>query len=228
MITSSVTSATATNAGATATNAGNTGSALSGLSENYTMFLKLLTSQMTNQDPLKPMESTEFTQQLVQFSSVEQSIQQNSNLKKMLALLQGQNLSTLTSYLGKEITIDTPTASLGSQGISWNYNLGADASQLNLQVQDSSGRTIFEQTGPKEKGEHSFQWDGTDTHGRKLSSGDYTLVLKATASNGSTIQSKVSIRGVADSVNTVDGIEYLEINGINVDPSGITSVKNVS
>jgi len=100
------------NAGANGTN--NSGSPLAGLSKDYTMFLKLLTTQMQHQDPLDPMDTSEYTQQLVQYSQVEQSIQQTGALKDILSQLGAQQMSQASSFIGREARFDSAVAGLGT------------------------------------------------------------------------------------------------------------------
>jgi flagellar basal-body rod modification protein FlgD len=88
---------------------------------DFNMFLKLLTTQMQNQDPLSPMDSTQYTQQLVQYSQVEQSVQQSGTLKDILARLSTQDLSQASGFIGRDAVFNSAVSGLGTAPASWNY-----------------------------------------------------------------------------------------------------------
>src|SRR5580765_3577825 len=117
------------------------------LSGNFETFLTLLTTQLKNQDPLSPMDSNQFTQQLVQFSQVEQQINSNKNLESLIALTKSQSATSAVSYLGKTLTITDGTAALQNGSANWTYSLPNDAAITKLVVTDSRGRGIYATTG---------------------------------------------------------------------------------
>src|SRR3954466_8260244 len=117
-----VTSATSATAGSAAA------SAQKQLAGNFDTFLTLLTTQLKNQDPTSPMDSNQFTQQLVEFSQVEQQIDANTNLKTLISQGTSQAGTFATSYLGKRVSVTNGQASLSSGAASWTYDLGATAS----------------------------------------------------------------------------------------------------
>src|ERR1700749_4009105 len=109
---------------AASSGSGNTPNAMAQLSNNFDPFLQLLTTQLKNQDPTSPMDSNQFTQQLVEFSQVEQQINTNDNLKTLISQGQSAGSAMATNYLGKKVTITTGQAPLVSGSATWNYNLG--------------------------------------------------------------------------------------------------------
>src|SRR4249919_2257764 len=123
------------------------GAAQKTLSGNFDTFLTLLTTQLKNQDPLSPMDSNQFTQQLVQFSQVEQQINSNKNLESLIALTKSQSATNAVSYLGKTLTITDGTAALQNGAANWNYSLPNDAAITKLLITDSRGRPVFATTG---------------------------------------------------------------------------------
>src|SRR6201996_1325219 len=126
-----------------ATNANGTqssGDGLGQLSSNFSTFLTLLTTQLKNQDPTSPMDSNQFTQQLVQFSQVEQQIDTNTNLKSLIAQGTSQAASYATSYLGKNVSVTNGNASLAAGSANWSYTLGATAASSTLTVTNSAGK----------------------------------------------------------------------------------------
>src|SRR5512147_769924 len=141
MTVSSVTDPTIVNTTAT-----DSASAQQSLADNFNTFLTLLTSQLQNQDPLSPMDSTQFTQQLVQFSGVEQQIRTNENLEGLAAQYQAASAGAALSYLGKDAIIEGDDTYLAGGQANWAYKLGETASDLTINVKDSSGRTIYSTT----------------------------------------------------------------------------------
>src|SRR5579872_5472022 len=128
----------------TATAAG--GDAMQQLSGNFQTFLTLLTTQLKNQDPTSPMDSNQFTQQLVEYSQVEQQINTNTNLQTLIS--QGtSNASAMTvGYLGKNVSITNGNASLSNGTANWTYNLGTASASTTLSVTNSAGMVVY--TGP--------------------------------------------------------------------------------
>src|ERR1700749_3681363 len=118
-------------------------SALNQLSGNFSTFLTLLTTQLKNQDPTAPMDSNQFTQQLVEYSQVEQQIDTNTNLQTLISQGTSQNASYATSYLGKTVTVPGGQGSLSNGEADWTYNLGAAASSTQLPITNASGRTVW-------------------------------------------------------------------------------------
>src|ERR1051325_7941831 len=102
------------------------------LSSNFSTFLQLLTTQLKNQDPTSPMDSSQFTQQLVQFSQVEQQIDTNTNLKTLVSQAQSTGAMMGSSYLGHTVTVTGGVASLNDGSAQWTYNLGSGAASTQM------------------------------------------------------------------------------------------------
>ena len=149
-----------------ATETAQTNGARTRLSDNYDTFLILLTAQLQNQDPLAPMDSTQFTQQLVQFSQVEQQIRTNEQLEGLVTQYQAASAGAALSYLGRDAIIEANDTYLAGGAANWAYRLPRTAEDVTIRVRDLDGRTIFTSTGPATQGEHLFTWDGDDRRGR--------------------------------------------------------------
>jgi flagellar basal-body rod modification protein FlgD len=213
--------------GVTGTGAGagtGTNPAVQQLTGNFDTFLQLLTTQLQNQDPLNPMDSNQFTQQLVEFSQVEQQINTNTNLQNLISLSEANAGSTAVSYLGKSITIDTGNAALVNGAATWNYTLGADSASTTLTVTNSSGQVVYTGAGETSSGSNAFNWDGQDNNGNQLPDGTYTLSVSATGSDGSAIQSSVSSTGVVSEIAFQNGVPVLMIGTMAVQLSQVASV----
>ena len=216
-----VTAATSTTAAA-ATSAAS--SAQQQLSSNFDTFLTLLTTQLQNQDPLSPMDSSQFTQQLVQFSQVEQQIDSNKNLESLIALTKSQGAASAVSYLGKTITVTDGTAALQNGSAQWAYALPGDATSVKLVVTDAQGHAVYVGTGETASGLHAFNWNGTSNSGDTLPSGTYKLSVTAQAADGTTLQSTVASQGAVSEVDLSGTEPMLMIGPLGVPLSKATLI----
>ncbi len=196
------------------------------LTGNFDTFLQLLTTQLQNQDPLSPMDSSQFTQQLVQFSQVEQQINTNANLQNLITLTEGNAGSAAVGYLGKDVTITNGNAALINGTTSWNYTLGGASASTALTVTNSSGQVVYTGAGSTTAGSNTFDWNGQDANGNQLPDGTYTLAVTATDSNGSPVQSSVSSTGMVSEVSFQNGVPVLMIGPMAVQLSQISGVGN--
>jgi flagellar basal-body rod modification protein FlgD len=192
------------------------------LSDNYDTFLILLTAQLQNQDPLAPMDSTQFTQQLVQFSQVEQQIRTNEQLEGLVGQYQAASAGAALSYLGKDAIIEANETYLAGGEANWAYRLPEAATTIKVQVRDSSGRTVYETTtADRGAGEHLFTWDGTKTNGEEAPDGVYTFVMTAKDADGETITPTISVR------ETIMGVDFSGDTPVVITPSGTRSIDTI-
>jgi flagellar basal-body rod modification protein FlgD len=201
------------------------------LAKNFDTFLTLLTTQLKNQDPTSPMDSKEFTNQLVMFSQVEQSINQNKNLEKLLAMFGSQQSSNNLNYIGKIVDVDDNQVELQQDGSAfWSYELPAGATSVKYNILDSAGKVVRTVTsnapaGGFPKGRIELAWDGKDGQSVAQPAGKYKLEVIAKDGGGKTIEgSKVYARGYVSSLDTVDGQQYLVIGGNKYLPEKVVSV----
>ena len=184
-----------------------TASPMGKLASDMTMFLKLLTTQMQNQDPLDPMDTSEYTQQLVQFSQVEQSIQQNKTLTDILDRLSGQDLISASSLVGKGATFDSPLAGLrDGEPARWTYDAASTPEKMVATITDSAGKKVA--TIPLDQPGGAIAWDGTRTSGGTAPAGVYTLSISASDSNGRAIPVTIKANAMIDEA-TIDGDEVV-------------------
>lgn len=211
-----------------ATSTGTTSSSYNTLTANFETFMTLLTAQLKNQDPLSPMDSTEFTNQLVQYSEVEQSMKTNSLLESLNSLVTSSNGSYAVSYLGKTATTTDNTAALADGEATWNYTIPAEASKVTLKIYDENDNLVQTIDGTKTKGTHELSWDGTNSSGVKLASGDYTLEVEAVNSSGTDLAATVSRTGVITAVDMSGTEPKVLIGGTYVSLSDITYLSQTS
>ena len=200
--------------------------AMSQLSGNFNTFLTLLTSQLKNQDPTSPMDSSTFTQQLVMYSQVEQQISTNTNLKTLIGQGNTQIGSYATSYLGRAVSITNGNAPLSGGVAKWSYNLGTAAASTTLTVSNASGRVVYTGAGETASGSHQFAWNGKDNNGNQLADGTYTLKVTAKASDGSGVTSEVASAGIVSEIDMTSGTPQLLIGGMSVGLGDVAHVAN--
>jgi flagellar basal-body rod modification protein FlgD len=196
------------------------------LSGNFQTFLTLLTSQLKNQDPTSPMDSNQFTQQLVMYSQVEQQIDTNSKLDSLISLGTTQTNSYAMSYIGKNVVLTNGEASLSSGTADWTYGLDNAASTTTLTVTNSSGKAVYTASGEITAGTHNFAWDGTDNNGNQLADGTYTLSVASVAKDGSTVTTSVASKGTVTGVDLSGTAPQLVIGSTEVPIADATLVTN--
>ena len=195
------------------------------LNANFDMFLKLLTTQMQNQDPLDPMDTSQYTQQLVQYSQVEQSIQQTGTLKDILSTLSTQDLSQSANFLGQRAELDSPTSGLsGERPAQWSWEAERPIKAMTATITDARGRVVeTRELDPDTVGQLS--WDGAiSSTGRTAAEGAYTLSLSATDAAGVDVPVAIRSTGVIDEVATRNGAVVLGINGFSFPTTALLRV----
>ena len=199
--------------------------AMQQLSGNFDTFLQLLTTQLQNQDPLDPLDSNQFTQQLVEFSQVEQQINTNDNLQNLISLTQGNASNGAVNYLGRTVTITNGDAALQDGEANWTYGLNSQAANTVLTVSDTSGNIVYSTAGETAAGQHSFSWNGQDASGNQLPDGVYTLNVAATAADGSAVTSAVASAGTVDEVNFTGSQPELMIGPMAIPLSQVSAIQ---
>ncbi|HEX7946470.1 MAG TPA: flagellar hook assembly protein FlgD [Phenylobacterium sp.] len=201
-----------------ATSTGTDSSALgrARLAENFDTFLSLLTTQLKNQDPLSPLDSNQFTQQIVQMTGVEQQLATNDLLKKLVANT-GSGVSTAVALIGKEVRAESADTAMKGGKATWTYNLARAADDVKLEVLNDKGAVVRSIAPTDNKaGDHTFVWDGKSAAGTTLADGTYSLRVTAKDSEGTAVTSAVFADGLVTGVEQKDGSTLLTINGAQV------------
>lgn len=173
----------------TTTSSSSSSSAQATLSQNYTTFIKLLTSQLQNQDPLNPTDTSQFTQQLVQYSQVEQQIDTNSKLDTLISQGSNSGLSNVVGYIGKDAELNGNQLSVTNGVGEFSYTLSKPATNVSIQITDANGNVVRNATGGLSTGKQVISWDGKDDSGNQLNDGTYTFKITATDQQGNNITS---------------------------------------
>ena len=205
--------------------ASNIANAQQSLAGDQTTFLKLLTTQLQNQDPLNPMNTDQFTQQLVSMTGVQQQILTNELLQQMVGNQTG--VGDPVSLLGKAVTATSSNANLQSGQANWSYATAANSTDVQVKVTNNLGQVVYQQDlGAQGAGAHGFSWNGKDATGVQLpDGGTYTLGVTATDAAGDSVTSAVYQQGVVTAVSNTGGQVLLTVNGSPVPASSITTVQ---
>jgi len=218
----STSTAASTSAGTSA--AAQTGSAaLGSLSNNFSDFLSLLMTQLQNQDPTSPLDSNQFTSELVQFSSVEQQINTNTDLTQLIQLTQASQVEQSASMVGKPVTVNSTQLSLQNGTAAVNFNT-TTAEPVAIAVYNASGVQVRSTTLTSTAGSNTWTWNGQNANGSTLPDGAYKVSVTALGVNGSTAQVPFTVTGIATSVQNNSGTVQLQMGGLTVPFSSVQSV----
>jgi flagellar basal-body rod modification protein FlgD len=208
-IASAVTSA----ANGTATPSPVTGSS-STIAGNFNTFLQLLTTQLQNQNPLDPLDTNQFTQQLVSFASVEQQINMNTQLGALITLQHTAQSTAALGFIGQTVTVSGATTTLANSKANWTFSSPKPATAT-FTITNATGQTVYSTTGTVQSGQQTFDWNGLDSNGNALPAGQYTMSITAHDSNGQNVAISTQVQGVVDSVDLSQNPPTLSIGGQN-------------
>jgi flagellar basal-body rod modification protein FlgD len=211
-------SSSASSASSTSVTSGN--SAIAG---NFDQFLTLLTTQLKNQSPLDPLDTNQFTAQLVQFAGVEQQLKMNDTLSALLTLNKANTSTDAVGFIGSTITADGATTPLKNGAAIWQVN-ASSAGSANVTIKNASGSVVQTLKTSLKQGDQTFTWDGTTSTGTKAPDGDYTITVDGKDLSGGAITAKTEIIGVVDGVDLTGTTPLLKIGAISV---AIDKVKRV-
>lgn len=206
--------------GGTASTQASAPNALSKLNEDYNNFLLLLTQQLKNQDPLSPLDTNEFTQQLVAFSSVEQMIQSNKRLDQLIALQSATNAYGAVSFLGSTVSIDDNRVSLQDGEASYEYRIEHGAAKAVITIVNAQGQPVLVRQADKSLGDHRVDWDGTDLFGHDLPDGEYRVSISYEDERGVQYQAPITVFGTVDSAELENGEIRLFVGDVGY-PAGL-------
>ena len=208
----------------TAANSNSASSAQGSLDTNYNTFLTLLTTQLKNQDPLDPMDSSQFTNQLVLFSQVEQQIQTNANLTTLISSASANTTQQALSYIGLDVQATGSSFKYdGSDAVKLGYNIPSTAAASTVGVFNSAGVEVYSAAGQTAAGNYTANWNGTDSTGNTVPAGTYTVQVSAVDGTGTPLATTTTVPGQVTGVSTTNGTTYLTINGAAVPLSNVTS-----
>ena len=180
---------------------------------NFQSFLQLLTTQLQNQNPLSPLDTNQFTQQLVEFAGVQQQINTNDSLATLVSLQQTAQSTQALGFVGKTAVVSGSTAALTNSKASWLINVPT-ASNVTINITNASGQTVFSATAPAAAGDaQPFTWNGQGSDGTQEPDGNYTLTATATDSANNSVAITTDVAGVVTSVDLTQSPPLLTIGG---------------
>ena len=212
---------------ATATTASSSSSSSSSSTSSLTSqdFLKLLVSELQNQNPLEPTDTTNFVNQLTSYSNYEQTSTLNTNLNSLATSFNSLLTLSSTNYIGHTVEAKGDTTTLSNGQATFGYSLKSAAESVTLTVKDSSGSTVWSGSGTTSSGKNSFTWDGKDSNGTQLSDGGtYTISVAATNADGNSVLDYTTVSGKVTGVDSSSGTTELTIGSSSVKTSDIIAV----
>jgi len=182
------------------------------IASNFTTFLQLLTTQLQNQDPLSPMDTNQFTQQLVEFAGVEQQMKSNTSLSTLVTLQQNAQTTEALALVGSTVVVNGSSAPLANGQATWTLNSTQPATAT-VTIADASGRNAYTGTVAVNSGNQTFTWNGQGNDGTIWPAGTYTLTATGTSASGQNTAISTQIQAPVDSVDLTQTPPLLSVQG---------------
>lgn len=198
------------------------------LAGNFDMFLRLLTTQLQNQDPLQPTDTNQFTQQLVMYSQVEQQIKSNEQLSNLVNLQGNLQLQSALSYIGKEVRVaDNRFTYEGAGDYSFDYALPDNAKTCRISILDENDNVVFTTNGDLVGSKlHTYKWNGKTTDGDVAPAGKYKISIAAQDSEGKAMTAETAVWAKVQGMETTaDGQILLDLDGFGVTLADIMAAR---
>jgi flagellar basal-body rod modification protein FlgD len=193
-------------------------------------FLRLLTTQLQHQDPLNPMENSEFVAQLAQFSSLEQLQGLSAGMESLYMVNMSMNNAALTGLIGKDVVANGDTFHYSGSGDEViHYDAATSATSSTLTITNSDGVVVASvELGALPEGAGSYTWNGKDQNGQVVPEGDYTFTVEATDAAGESVEVTEQMVGRIDGMDLSSGSPMLTIDGVPVDLASVQSLEEAS
>lgn len=193
------------------------------LAQNFDQFLTLLTAQLKNQNPLDPLNTNEFTSQLVQFASVEQQMKQNDSLTTLLTKTDATNAIGVLSFVGRKVTASGTTTAFTDGKADWVFDSPRPGTGKVI-ISDSRGKPVYQTSIALSGGQQNFSWDGTRSDGLIADDGLYTVSIEGGTVNGAAFTVSSQISGTVDGVDLSTAPPTLKIGSLTIDLSTVRSI----
>jgi flagellar basal-body rod modification protein FlgD len=191
---------------------------------NFTTFLQLLTTQLKNQNPLEPLDTNQFTQQLTQFAQVEQQLKMNDQLASIVAMEQAAQSTLAMSFVGQTVAVDGQTTQLVGGAAKWTFSVPKPAN-AEITITNSAGQTVYSTKYAMQIGQQAFNWDGKTNAGQQLPDGAYKMTITAKDTSGQSVAIPTEVQGTVDSVDLSKSPPVLTVGGQNFT---VTQVKRIT
>lgn len=227
-VVSGTTAAAASSSSAASAAAATNALASSQIAGNFQSFLTLLTTQLQNQNPLDPLDTNQFTQQLVEFAGVQQQLNTNDSLATLVSLQQTAQSTQALGFVGQTVVVNGNTAALTDSSATWQLSVPSN-STVNISIASSTGQTVFTGKYAVSAGNNQpFTWNGEGTDGTQYPAGQYTLTATAADSTGAVVAVTTQVEGVVSSVDIAKSPPLLTVNGQTYTVNQIASVASAS
>ena len=190
---------------------------------NFDTFLQLLTTQLRNQNPLDPLDTNQFTQQLVQYSQVEQQLKTNDYLSALVTANANSAQVGAVSYIGKTVTASGTRSELVNNKATWNFDLAANAN-VSATIKDANGNIVYTEKGAMKSGSGQFVWDGTTSTGSRAPAGTYTIQMQALDGEGKAVTITTETTGTVTGVDFTGTEPVLLVGNSRLNLSSVTKV----
>ena len=191
---------------------------------NFQSFLQLLTTQLKNQNPLSPLDTNQFTQQLVEFAGVQQQLNTNDSLATLVSLQQTAQSTQALGFVGKTAVVNGSTAALTNSTATWQLSIPAN-STVSVSIASSTGQTVFTGSYAVNAGNNQpFTWNGNGNDGTQLPDGNYTMTATAKDASNNIVAVSTQIQGVISSVDLTQSPPLLSIDGQTYTVNQIKSI----
>jgi len=191
---------------------------------NFQQFLQLLTTQLKNQDPLSPLDTNQFTQQLVAFASVEQQLKTNSDLDQLVKLNKTSQATAALSFVGSQVTADGSTTQLKNGVAVWNITSPRPAA-ASVSILDQNGNTVWTGQQTLDTGTQSYAWNGRTSTGAVAPNGLYTIQITAQDAAGQSVAVSTQYTGTVTGVDLSGSQPLLQVGSSYLTLSQIGSIQ---
>ena len=190
---------------------------------NFNTFLQLLTTQLKNQNPLDPLDTNQFTQQLVEFAQVEQQLKSNDQLATLVSLQQTAQSTSALGLVGATVVVNGQTAQLVNGNANWTLN-ASKPTTATISIASSTGQTAYTGSFALNAGSQAFAWNGQGNDGKVWPAGNYTLTATGVDASGQPSVISTQVQATVDSVDLSQNPPQLSINGQNYQLSQIQKI----
>ena len=206
----------ATSTGSSTATASKADTARTKLSQDYNTFLKLLTTQLQNQDPMSPMDSAQFTNQLVQYSQVEQQIGQNDKLEKLVNLQTSNQTQASLGFIGLDVEATGSAFTYDGSPAKMSYTLPEASTSTKIQIKNEKGVTVQTLDGARSTNRQELTWDGKKADGSVAEPGSYSMTVVAPKPDSKLMTAKTTVFGRVSGIEAGNGVTTLMMGKVPV------------
>ena len=174
---------------------------------------------------MSPMDTNQFTSQLVQFAQVEQQLKSNDQLSSLVALQTTAQATQALNFVGKTAVVTGSTAAMTNSQATWSLT-SPTASTATISIANSTGQTVYSGSYSVPAGTQSFVWDGKGTDGTQWPDGNYTISVTGKDASNNSVAISTQVEGTVNSVDLTANPPLLSIGGQNYTVNQINSIVN--